>query len=81
MIRKLSGFSFILDSENKLLFARYDLDPVAVGITDEVNTHIRIFITDTAHLLMTLVKGFHIVGLQSQVILEFSQIIWFRAVL
>ena len=67
--------------EKKLFFARYDLDPVAVGITDEINPHVRIFVTDASHLLMALVEGFHIVGLQCKMIFQFSQIIRFGAVL
>ena len=80
MIRKLSGFSFILDSENKLLFARYDLDPVAVGITDEVNTHIRIFITDTAHLLMQSVCCLKIICCKSDMTLILAQLIGLRMI-
>ena len=52
-----------------------DLQPVAVGIGDEINAHGRIFKADTAHLLVQLVGRFVVIRLEGQVEFAFSQII------
>ena len=54
---------------------RNNLNPVAIRIFNEVNSHLRILIADTSHLLMLFMGRFHIICCKCQVNLIISQIV------
>lgn len=58
-----------------------DLDPVAVGVLDEIDAHSRVFKADAAHLPVLGVPDVEFVGDEGQVKLPLTQIIGLRAVL
>jgi hypothetical protein len=72
--------SFAGNGKNQLIAFWYDLDPVTVRICDEVDSHTRVFKTDTAHLFVTFIETVEIIGYESKVKFAFSQIIWFGAI-
>lgn len=63
------------------LLLRHNLDPVAVGIRDKVDSHSGILKTDAAHLLMLLMDCLVIIGMESQMELTLSQIVRLCAIL
>lgn len=44
-----------------------DFEPVAVGVGYEVDTHFGVFVTDTAHLFVTLAGGVKVVHFKGKV--------------
>ena len=57
-----------------------DLEPVTVRIDDEVNAHGRVFEADAAHLFMQSVSSFIVAGMESQMELTLSEVIFLRMV-
>ena len=60
---------------------RNNLQPVTVRIGDEVDTHGRVFVADTAHFFVKLVSGFKILGGEGKVEFAFTQIIGLRVII
>ena len=58
-----------------LLMLWHDLDPVAVRICDEVNSHCRVFVADAAHFFMFSVDSLIVIYMKSQVKFTFTQIV------
>lgn len=63
-----------------LIFLRHDLDPIAVGIGDEVDPHGRVFKADAAHVLVLLVQLLVLIGVEGQVELALAQVVGLLAV-
>ena len=57
-----------------------DLDPVAVGVADEIDAHGGIFEADAAHFLVLGVGRLVILGLQGQMEFTLAQIVLLRMV-
>ena len=51
----------------------HDLDPIAVGIGNEVDAHSGVLKADAAHLLMLLMQLLVLVGVEGQVELTLAQ--------
>ena len=63
-----------------LFLLRYDFNPVAVRVGDEINAHGGVFKLDAAHLLVLFVRGSHIRRRHGEVIFELAEIIGLGAV-
>lgn len=62
------------------LFLRQDLDPVAVGVGDEVEVHGEVFVADAAHGLMMRVGGVEVVRPHGEVEFVFAEVVRLFAV-
>ena len=59
---------------------RDNLDPVAVGVRDEVDTHSRVLKADAAHGFVLGVQGIVLAGVEGQVELALPQVVGLGAV-
>lgn len=58
----------------------HDLNPVSIRVSDKIDAHSRIFVTDAAHFLMLFMDAVVIIYMKSQMELTFSKIVWLCAV-
>ena len=63
-----------------LFMLGHDLDPIAIGIGDEVDPHGRVFKADAAHVLVLLVQLLVLIGVEGQVELALAQVVGLLAV-
>ena len=63
-----------------LTVLREYFEPVSVGVGDEIESHLKILVTDAAHLFVELVSRFVILDAECKVELALSEIVRLRVI-
>ena len=63
-----------------LFLFRKHFKPIAIGIFNEINSHVLVFIADTVHLFMFLIGSVKIIYIKSKMEVVVSMVVSFCAV-